>query len=542
MTDSPQNGPSVPTSGECIGAAVAHLIGLIGFLGYGLNLLLGGPERWWIVPLGNVFGAILFSAFVRPWGDPNDDDPRGSTKTIARGVGALVLVVSGVLIVTESNGWTTIAGGGSASFRYFVVLFVGALTMQFIGPGRRPAFLDFHVQQSVLFQLPVATGGLFLIGIIGVADYVKLTPIVGLLVCPLIFLGLVAIAQTLRMTVAAGQGALVKNVGASFVPASLWIFVARRLLAILPLLVIVSFLTYTLQRASPGDYYTALEENPTVSKEHIEQQRAKAGLDKGIILGYLTWLDRATQGDFGTSFTKEKEVFGLIAERMANTLLLSCCALFVAWIVAIPLGVVAAMKPNSLLDKGSGVVAYFGLSIPSVFFALLMMMFASATGWFPLGSMRDLVRWDDFSVWEKITDVAHHLVLPVFVLSTIAMATWMRQMRSSMIETLGQDYIRTARAKGVSRPKVLFKHALRNAINPIVTLFGYSIAYILNGSFLVEVVMSWPGLARLVVQALFAKDQPLVMAAVLMAACMLVLGNMVADILLAMTDPRIRLS
>jgi peptide/nickel transport system permease protein len=213
-----------------------------------------------------------------------------------------------------------------------------------------------------------------------------------------------------------------------------------------------------------------------------------------------------------------------------------------AWLVAVPLGVIAAVRRNTWIDKVSGLVAYFGLSIPSVFFALLMVLLAAYTGWFPIGDMRDVVNWDQMTMLERVLDILHHLALPVFVLSTISMASWMRQMRGSMVETLSQDYVRTAKAKGLSSGSVLFRHALRNAINPLVTLFGYSIAYVLNGSFLVEVVMNWPGMARLVVTALFNQDQPVVMGSVLMATILLVIGNTVADILLALTDPRIRLS
>ena len=169
------------------------------------------------------------------------------------------------------------------------------------------------------------------------------------------------------------------------------------------------------------------------------------------------------------------------------------------------------------------------------------MLFATYTGWFPIGDMRSL-DYDLFGFWGKLGDRLHHLFLPAIVLGTAAMAGYMRQARGNMIEALGQDYVRTARAKGVSQNSVLFKHAFRNAVNPLVTLFGYSLASLLSGSLLVEIVMNWPGLGRLVFEAISAKDEPLVLASVLISTLLLVFGNLVADLLLALVDPRVRLS
>ncbi len=262
----------------------------------------------------------------------------------------------------------------------------------------------------------------------------------------------------------------------------------------------------------------------------------------GALEGFARWFGNVLQGNFGRSFQTQRPVFPMIRERLWNTLTLSIASLILAWGVAIPLGVLAAVKPNSIWDHSSGFIAFFGLSIPSVFFALLMVLLASWTGWFPIGDMRDTVNYDDMKTWGKIVDRLHHLVLPTIVIGTGAMAGYMRQARGNMIEALGQDYVRTARAKGLPREKVLFKHALRNAINPLVTLFGYSLAALLSGSFLVEVVMNWPGMARLVVDAIFSKDEPVVMASVLVSATLLVFGNLFADLLLAVVDPRVRLS
>jgi peptide/nickel transport system permease protein len=265
-------------------------------------------------------------------------------------------------------------------------------------------------------------------------------------------------------------------------------------------------------------------------------------LDSNNVLErYWYWFWPAIQGDFGYSFTKSAPVSSLIGERVLNTLLLTGSALVFSWVFAIPLGMLAAVYRNRWADKLIGFVSFFGLSIPSVFFSLLMILFAAKTGLFPAGGIHNQVMWDVMSGWERFVDTLWHLVLPMIVLGTIGLAQYVRQMRSEMIETLGQDYIRTARAKGLSQWRVLTRHALGNAINPLVTIFGFSLATLLAGALLTEYVFGWPGLGTLIFDALSSKDEPVVMASVVMLVLMLVIGNLIADVLLAIIDPRIRL-
>jgi peptide/nickel transport system permease protein len=319
-------------------------------------------------------------------------------------------------------------------------------------------------------------------------------------------------------------------------------FLLRRLLSIVPLLLAVTFLTQTLLILSPGDYFTTLSENPAMSAERLANLRAKYHLDtENIFIRYGYWLKGAVTGDFGYSFKFQKDVWSLIGERVLNTLLLAIGALVISWGLAIPLGVFSAVKKDSVFDRLAGGFSFFGLSIPSVFFSLLLVLFAARTGAFPTGGVHDQVRWDFMSNAQKFRDVVWHLFLPATVLGLIGMAQYMRQMRGEMIETLSQDFIRTARAKGLSQRKVLVRHALGNAINPLITLFGFSFAYLLSGAFLTEFVFSWPGMGRLTVDALIDKDEPVVMASIVMVTAMLVVGNLVADVLLAYVDPRIRL-
>ena len=319
-------------------------------------------------------------------------------------------------------------------------------------------------------------------------------------------------------------------------------FLLRRLLAAIPLIIVVTFITKAMLVASPGNFLDALRLNPSITRDYVIELERKYHLDSNNVFErYWYWFWPAIQGDFGYSFTKSAPVSSLIGERVLNTLLLTGSALVFSWVFAIPLGVLAAVYRNRWTDKIIGFISFFGLSIPSVFFSLLMILFAAKTGLFPAGGIHDQVMWDVMTPWQRFIDTVWHLVLPMIVLGTIGLAQYVRQMRSEMIETLSQDYIRTARAKGLSQWRVLTRHALGNAINPLITIFGFSLASLLAGALLTESVFGWPGLGVLTFDALVDKDEPLVMASVVMLVLMLVIGNLIADVLLAIIDPRIRL-
>src|SRR5215216_71822 len=319
-------------------------------------------------------------------------------------------------------------------------------------------------------------------------------------------------------------------------------FLIRRLLAAIPLIIVVTFITKAMLVLSPGNYLYELRGRPNISPEYIERMEKKYHLDSNNVLErYWYWLWPAMRGDFGDSFLKSGPVATLIGERVLNTLMLTGSALLFSWLLAIPLGALAAVYRNRWIDKLCSFISFFGLSIPSVFFSLLMVLFAAKTGWFPPGGIHEQVMWDVMTPWQKFVDTLWHLVLPTIVLGTIGLAQYMRQMRSEMLETLSQDYIRTARAKGLGRWRVIYKHALGNAINPLITLFGLSLGFLLAGALLTEYVFAWPGLGTLIYDSLTSKDEPVVMAAVTMLVLMLIVGNLVADFLLALIDPRIRL-
>lgn len=317
--------------------------------------------------------------------------------------------------------------------------------------------------------------------------------------------------------------------------------ILRRLLQAVPLLLAVSFITFFLLFHSPGDYLSRLRLDPKISTELIEREAARLGLDRPFYIVWAKWLWGIVRyGDFGQSFTYKVSVGSLVATRLYATFLLAMTSTIFAWCIGVPLGILAAVKHNGWTDRLTSAIAFIGLSIPSVLLALLAVYFAAITNWFPTTGMRSDYAWQMTSSWDRTKDILWHLILPTIVLGMGGLAIYTRQMRSNLLETLNMDYMRTARAKGISYPKAVMKHALRNAVNPLITLFGFAFADLLSGAVLVENVMAWPGLGRLIIEAYFSKDMFVVAASVLMGTIMLIVGNLVADVLLSLTDPRIR--
>lgn len=318
-------------------------------------------------------------------------------------------------------------------------------------------------------------------------------------------------------------------------------FILRRLVQMVPLLVLMTMISFGIMQLAPGDYLSQMQQDPRISPETIEQMRRQYGLDRPWYEQYFFWLANAVQLNFGYSFAYKLPVATLIGERMLNTFILSLASLVFAWSLAIPLGILAAVRRNSWIDRAASLFAFGGISFPGFFMALLLLLFAQQTGWFPVGGMRS-VDWELRTPWGQFLDVMHHLALPALVLGTHGLAGIMRQMRGSLLDTLRENYVIAARARGLPEQWVVLKHATRNAINPLVTLFGYSLAGLVSGSALVEIVMAWPGLGRLILEAVQSRDLYLVMGSFVMGAVLLQLGNLVGDVLLALTDPRIKLA
>ena len=315
-------------------------------------------------------------------------------------------------------------------------------------------------------------------------------------------------------------------------------YISKRLLQTIPLLIIVSLLSFFIIRLSPIDPLAELRLNPSISQEALDKEIKRLNLDKPIGIQYISWAKSFVKGDLGYTSAGEK-VSTKLKERIPNTLLLTLMVIFMTWSVGVPLGILSAIKKESTFDRLLTVLSSIGMAIPSFFFAILMLMLAVKTGWFPVGGLTSY-NFNELGFFAKILDIAKHLVLPSIVLFTISLSGLQRQMRANMLEILDSEYVKFARAKGLSESKVLFKHALRNAINPMITLLGFEFAGLLSGAALTEYVFQYPGLGRLILEAVMKSDINLVMASLMMGTIMLILGNLIADILLMLTDPRLR--
>ncbi|MFP4259071.1 MAG: ABC transporter permease [Desulfovermiculus sp.] len=317
-------------------------------------------------------------------------------------------------------------------------------------------------------------------------------------------------------------------------------FIIRRIVAAIPLLFGISVLVFLLMAVAPGDFLDVARSQQDIPAEYIERMEEEFALDKPWYTRYASWLGNVVQGNFGESWIYRIPVADLLKQRIPATLVLSALSIMFALCIAIPLGVLAAIFKDSIFDRLSSMFAYAALSIPEFFLALLAVMFAANTGLFPVGGLTSMDH-EFMPFWSRMADYAHHLVLPTVVLGIGSVASYMRIMRANFLDYIRADFVTTARAKGVGEGRVMFVHVLRNAINPLVSASGFILASLLSGSVLVENVMNYPGLGQLIFEALMRQDEFVVVAAVLMGCVMLMLGNLIADLLLAWFDPRIRL-
>ncbi len=292
---------------------------------------------------------------------------------------------------------------------------------------------------------------------------------------------------------------------------------------------------------TPGDFLTPIRMQRDISDEYIQQLERQFGLDQHWTIQYFLWLKNAVQFDLGYSFAYKVPVAELLGERIFATVLLAISAMVFAWIIAIPLGMLAAIKKGSIFDRLSSILAFAALSMPEFFLGLIAVYVVAQTGILPIGGFTSIEH--DYLPWfAQVIDIAKHLILPAFVLGVGYIGYVMRIMRSSFIDTMHAEFVKTARAKGLSENKVMFKHVLRNAINPMISVFGLTFSFLLSGSLIIEIVFSYPGLGNLIYFALIREDQFLVIGSVMMSCTVLVICNLIADILLAWSDPRIRLS
>lgn len=320
------------------------------------------------------------------------------------------------------------------------------------------------------------------------------------------------------------------------------LYVLKRLLQATLTLLLASALSFAIIQLAPGSYLDTLRQNPKISPERINELKTQFGLDKPLIVQYLLWLwGIISRGDFGLSFAYQRPVSELLWERVPATLWLAIASLIVTWGIAIPLGIIGAVHQNRLLDKVLRVISYAGQAVPTLVMGLLLLTFVqNISPLFPVGNMTS-INYAELTPLGKFLDIIWHSVFPVLALSITGFAGLQRITRGELLEVLRQDYIQTARAKGLPENRVIYVHALRNAINPLITLLGFEFAGLLSGSFIVENFFNWPGLGRLILQAVTAKDLYLVMASLMLGAVMLIIGNLLADLMLKTADPRIKL-
>jgi len=322
----------------------------------------------------------------------------------------------------------------------------------------------------------------------------------------------------------------------------MWLYILKRLGLMIPMLLGITLISFTVIHLAPGtptDMQTTL--NPKASLEAQKRLRELYGLDKPLMAQYGEWLSRLVHLDFGRSFSPDRRpVWDKIKERIGITLSLNLMSLLIILGVSIPIGVIAAYRAHSWFDQATTLFVFFGFAMPTFWLALLLIMFFGVyLDWLPISGLTSL-NFRQFTFWQKVQDLGAHVTLPVLVAAFGGLAGMSRYMRGNMLEVIRQDYITTARAKGLPERVVIFKHALRNALLPVITLLGLSVPGLIGGSIIFESIFAIPGMGQLFYGAVMARDYSLVMGELVIGAVLTLLGNMLADVGYALADPRIR--
>ncbi|MFO8060799.1 MAG: ABC transporter permease [Bacillota bacterium] len=317
-------------------------------------------------------------------------------------------------------------------------------------------------------------------------------------------------------------------------------YVVRRIIQSVPLLIGITIITFGIMQLAPGNPLMMMV-NPDTSPEDYLKVQEQLGMDRPLHIQYLRWLGQVLRGNLGYAVQSGRPVAELILERLPATITLSLSALAVSYTLSIPLGVISALRQHSVVDYCLTLFAFWGLSIPNFFFAVILVyIFSLRLNLLPTSGHMSI--YEEFTGLAFVLDRVRYLILPVLALALGGMASNMRYTRSSMLDVLGEDYIRTARAKGLAGRVVIYKHALRNALLPIITVFGMTVPFLLGGSFIIETIFAWPGMGRLGVSAIFAREYPILMGLNLLTSSLVLFGNLLADVLYAFADPRIHYS
>ena len=321
-------------------------------------------------------------------------------------------------------------------------------------------------------------------------------------------------------------------------------YIFKRIIFMIPLLLGITLICFFVMRLAPGsptDLQTQM--NPKASAEMKERMMSLYELDQPIHIQYWSWLKKISRGDLGTSFSSDhRPVADKIMERLPITITINFLSLLIIIVVAVPIGVLSAVYQDSWFDKATAVLVFIGFAVPTFWLALLLMIFFGIhLGWLPISGLRSL-NYEYLSAGRQLLDLAAHLILPVFISAFGGLAGLSRYMRANMLEVIRQDYILTARAKGLSERQVIYKHALRNALLPAITILGLSIPGLIGGSVIFETIFAIPGMGQLFYMSVMARDYPTVMGILLIGAILTLAGNLIADVSYAVADPRIRVS
>ena len=316
-------------------------------------------------------------------------------------------------------------------------------------------------------------------------------------------------------------------------------FLGRRLIRAILLLVGVSALCFLFTEMAPGSFFDEMRLNPQISPETISSLRSHYGLDEPLVVRYGRWMRSAAQADFGYSIAYNTPVAPLLWSRAKNTLLLAAAGMLLTWLISVPLGVWIAARRGRLLDNTVGAISSLLISVPEVVIAVALLAIVVRWRVLPVGGMRSLDS-EGLSQWARMQDIAARMVLPAIILALAETAVIVRHIRAGVLEVLNAPFVQAARSFGIHRARVLFRHVLPVAASPAISLFGFSLAGLVSGSLLVEVICGWPGLGPLILDATLARDFYLVIGGIMLSAVFMVGGNLVADIMLMACDPRIR--
>ncbi len=315
-------------------------------------------------------------------------------------------------------------------------------------------------------------------------------------------------------------------------------YILQRLLTAIPLVIGISFLSFLIMHLAPGDP-TLMYMDPTVSAQDLQQVRQNLGLDKPLLIQFFYWFKELLQGNLGYSYVNGQPVVDAILARLPATLILSISSLVLILLITFPLGLICGYKKDTWIDDSITVFSFLGLSIPTFWLGLMfILIFSVQLNLFPTSGFLDPML-QDASVIQKGMNILYHMMLPLMTIIIGGIAGLIRYNRFSMIKILAQDFITAARARGISEKRILFKHALKNALLPIITILGLDLPSLISGSFIIEYIFSWPGMGQLGVQAVFQRDYPILMATILFSSVLIIIGNLCADLTYSYADPRI---